>query len=621
MNQQKIQTLKNFKIKLHQLDRCLRQINHLPLPRGGWEGSYLYRLKSKLVLHAREYIHAIENGYNWPIVGVIAGLISFLTMANGISHADMLLTPPTPSAAQIVTVEGRVKFRRGEQNQPRPATTKDKLSNRNEALIVPGVSTGKKPLSTMAFIFGEKQYANLLIQAGPHPNQTQYIFPCQVRGGKVSIGWGLDGECSNEGMLLLPSLMKGQLISAKPTMLLASNNLQIAQANQVQEKDYTIEGNKGDQLEINATSRDFDTYLTLLDSEGNVIIQNDNVDSKNRNSRIITSLPYDGVYAAVIKNLNRKGGRYTITWKIKSRDSVNTLYGYLLDFGAPADDYLIVKPASRLATYTQVGDANPGIQVVAISGNVLIASPEDAQGFVLEEGKKYTYTKKQGKKEDKIEFIDLKSILNTPEFQTFINPKNWASRYLSKPVKNAIEDQLRKYAAVLAGGTSPTQPSQQTCNISSNVSADIRQLFQLVNKYRGDNSIPCLQFDERLARAAQVYADNLSSRKASVEEFLQSDHKAIYPDRTTTICDRFFNEGYYTEPFGEIASLATSPSEAVQLWLNDPRHSEALLDRNGTYTHAGFGYARSDSGLGYYVQTLGQSVNITREDMASHCAR
>jgi uncharacterized protein YkwD len=571
----------------------------------------------------QQKIQSPKNFKGWLIAGVIAGLMAFLAIGIGISHADTLLSPPNafPSAAQIVTVEGRVKFRRGEQNQPRFATTKDRLSNRNEALIVPGISTGKKPLSTLAFVFGEKQYANLLIQAGPHPNQTQYIFPCQVRGGKVSVGWGLDGECSNEGMLVLPSLMKGQLISADPTILLASKNLQIAQANQVQEKDYTIEGNKGAQLEINATSQDFDTYLTLLDLDGNVITQNDNVDPKNRNSRIIATLPYDGVYGVVIKNLNRKGGRYTITWKTKGRDSVNTLYGYLPDFGSLSNDYLIVKPASKLVTYAQVGDANPGIQVIAISGNLLIISPEDAQGFVLEEGKKYTYTKKQEKKEDKIEFIDRKSIFNAPEFQAFVNPKNWSSPYLSKPVKNTIEDQLRKYAAVVASGTSSTQQSQRACTISSSVSEDIRQPFQLVNKYREDNSLPCLQFDDRLARAAQAYADNLSSRKASVEEFLQSDHKAIYPDHTTTICDRFFNEGYYTEPFGEIASLASSPTEAFQLWQNDPRHSEALLDRNGSYTHTGFGYARSDNGLGYYVQTLGQSVNITKEDMASHCAR
>jgi uncharacterized protein YkwD len=603
MNQQKIQTPKSFKIKLY--------------------ARVKYGLEFGIAKPVQNIFHAIENSCNWPIAGVIAGLIAFLVIANGNSHADTLLTLPnaTPSAAQIVTVEGRVKFRRGEQNQPRTATTKDRLVNRNEALIVPGVSTGKKPLSTMAFILGEKQYANLLIQAGPHPNQTQYIFPCQVRGGKVSIGWGLDGECSNEGMLVLPSLMRGQLISVNPTMFLASKTLQIAQKDHAQEKDYTIEGNKDDQLEINVKSQDFDTYLTLLDLEGNIITQNDNVDPKNKNSRIIITLPYDGVYAAVVKNLNRKGGRYTITWKSKGRDSVNTLYGYLPDYGAPSNDYLIVKPASNSATYTQVGDANPGIQVIAISGNVLIISPEDARGFLLEEGKKYTYIKKQEKKEDKVEFIDRKSILNTPEFQAFINPKNWASRYLSKPVKNAIEEQLRKYAAVVASGTSPTQPSQRTCTISSIISADIRQLFQFVNKYREDNSLPCLQFDDKLARAAQVYADNLSFRKVSVEEFLQSDHKAIYPDRTTTICDRFFNEGYYTEPFGEIASLASNPTEAFQLWQNDPRHSEALLDRNGSYTHTGFGYARSDNGLGYYVQTLGQSVNITKEDMASHCAR
>ena len=566
----------------------------------------------------------IKAHAGWPIFGVITGLIAFLATVSGISHAVTLLTPPNaaPSAAQIVTVEGPVKFRRGEENKPRLATKKDKLSNRNEALIVPGVSTGNKPLSTMAFILGEKQYANLLIQAGPHPNQTQYIFPCQVRGGKVSVGWGGDGECSNEGMLVLPSLLrKGQLISANPPVLLASKDLQIAQVNQAQEKDYTLEGNKGAQLEINATSPDFDTYLTLLDLEGNVIAQNDNVDPKNMNSRIIATLPYDGVYGAVIKNLNRKEGRYTITWKLKGRDSVNTLYGYFPDPGASSNDYLIVKPASKLVTYAQVGDANPGIQVIAVLGNVLIISPEDVQGFVLEEGKKYTYTKKQEKKEDKVEFIDRKSIFNAPEFQAFINPKNWSSSYLSKPVKNAIDDHLRKSSAILASTISPNQSSQRTCTISSNVSEEIKQPFQLVNKYREDNSVLCLQFDERLARAAQTYADNLSSRKASVEEFLQSDHKAIYPDHTTTICDRFFNEGYYTDSFGEIASLAGSPIEAFQLWLNDPRHSEAILDRNGSHTYTGFGYARSDSGLGYYVQTFGQSVNITKEDMASQCAR
>ena len=608
MNQQIMRYLKSFKIKLHAL-------------------AFLIRVKYRGVERSRNQpaqniFHAIENGYNWPIVGVIAGLIAFLAIGSGISYADILLTPPNaaPSAAQIVTVEGRVKFRRGEENRPRPATTKDKLANRNEALIVPGVSTGKKPLSTMAFVFGGKQYANLLIQAGPHPTQTQYIFPCQVRGGKVSVGWGLDGECSDEGMLVLPNLLK-KMLSANPLMLLASKDLQIAQANPAQEKDYTIEGNQGDQLEINVTSRDFDAYLTLLDPEGNVITQNDNVDFKNKNSRIIATLPEAGAYSAVIKNLNKKGGRYTLTWKVKGRASVNTLYGYLPDYGAPSTDYLIVKPASKLITYTQVGDANPGIQVVAISGNVLIISPEDPKGFILEEGKKYTYTKKQEKKENKVELIDRKAILNTPEFQAFINPKNWSSPYLSQPVKNAIEDHLRKYAAVLASETSPTQSLQQACASSSNLSEDIRQPFQLVNKYREDNGLPCLQFDDRLARAAQIYADNLSSRKASVEEFLQSDHKAIYPDRTTTICERFFNEGYYTEPFGEIASLASSPTEAFQLWLNDPRHSEAILDRNGSYTHTGFGHARSDSGLGYYVQTFGQSVNITKEDMASHCAR
>ena len=544
---------------------------------------------------------------SWPMAGIIA-LIAFLAIGSRISHADTLLALPNaaPSAAQIVTVEGGIKFRRGEENKPRLAIKKDRLSNRNEALIVPGVSTGNKPLSTMAFILGEKQYANLLIQAGPHPNQTQYIFPCQVRGGKLSVGWGPDGECSNEGLLVLSSsLKKSQLLPANPPILLASKNLEIAQANQAQERDYTIQGNKGDQIEINATSRDFDTYLTLLDLKGNVITQNDNVDPKNTNSRMIATLPYTGVYAVLIKNLDGKGGRYTITWKIKSLDSVNTLYGYFPDYGAPSNDYLIVKPASNLATYTQVEEVNSGIQVLAISGNVLVISPGDVQGFILEEGKQYTYTNSVT---DTIKDIGQKSTCNSPEYKAFIDPKNWSSPYLSEPVKNAIDDHLRQYPVVLA-----CQPPKLTCTISSNVNEDTRQLFQLVNKYRENNSLPCLQFDDRLARVAQVYADNLSSRKTSIEEFSKTVHIAIYPDRTTTICDRFFDEGYYTDPFGELAALAGSPLRAFQLWTKDPF---TLLDKS--YTHTGFG-VRNGSGLNYYVQTFGKTVNTTKEDMAFNC--
>jgi uncharacterized protein YkwD len=285
--------------------------------------------------------------------------------------------------------------------------------------------------------------------------------------------------------------------------------------------------------------------------------------------------------------------------------------GYPPDSDVPSKDYLIVKPVSKLATYAQVEEANSGIQVIAISGNVSIRSPEDAQELLLEEGKQTTYTNGKLSQPEKTD----RSICNSSEYKAFINPENWSSAYLSEPVKNGINDHLKHYPTVNA-----CEPPQQPCKILSNVNADIRQLFQLVNEHREANNFPCLQFDDRLASVAQDYADNLADRKISAEEFLSTykpgENIAVYPDgKTTTTCDRFIKQAYYTETSTELVALTNSPLRAFQLWVQDPYY--AILDRS--YTRTGIS-VREDGGRGYYVQTFGQSENTTLDKMKEYCA-
>ncbi|MGF1538938.1 MAG: pre-peptidase C-terminal domain-containing protein [Pleurocapsa sp.] len=77
---------------------------------------------------------------------------------------------------------------------------------------------------------------------------------------------------------------------------------------------YPLEGNAGDSFIITLESEDFDTFLAILDAEGNIIDQNDDIDNNNSNSRLRVTLPDDGVYNIIVNSYEKGGqGRYTLT--------------------------------------------------------------------------------------------------------------------------------------------------------------------------------------------------------------------------------------------------------------------------------------------------------------------
>ena len=76
---------------------------------------------------------------------------------------------------------------------------------------------------------------------------------------------------------------------------------------------YTFEGQAGQQVSLSLVSSDFNTYLILLDENGNKIAENDDLSSSNSNSRINMRLPYSGIYRIIVNAYDHNGrGRYSL---------------------------------------------------------------------------------------------------------------------------------------------------------------------------------------------------------------------------------------------------------------------------------------------------------------------
>lgn len=77
---------------------------------------------------------------------------------------------------------------------------------------------------------------------------------------------------------------------------------------------YNIQGQQGQSITIDLSSPDFDTFLALLDDQGQVIDKNDDVNDSSTNSQLVVTLPRSGTYRIIVNALERTGqGRFTLT--------------------------------------------------------------------------------------------------------------------------------------------------------------------------------------------------------------------------------------------------------------------------------------------------------------------
>ena len=77
---------------------------------------------------------------------------------------------------------------------------------------------------------------------------------------------------------------------------------------------YPLEGQAGESFNIYLESDEFDAFVALIDAEGNIIDQNDDISQEDSNSRLRVTLPEDGIYNVIVNTYDEGGtGKYVLT--------------------------------------------------------------------------------------------------------------------------------------------------------------------------------------------------------------------------------------------------------------------------------------------------------------------
>ena len=84
---------------------------------------------------------------------------------------------------------------------------------------------------------------------------------------------------------------------------------------------HTFNGQAGQQVSIQLTSSDFDTYLMLIDPDGQKIAENDDAQNST-NSAITVTLPSSGTYTVIANSYDNSSGAYSM---VVSSDAANSV--------------------------------------------------------------------------------------------------------------------------------------------------------------------------------------------------------------------------------------------------------------------------------------------------------
>ncbi|MEC4986807.1 MAG: CAP domain-containing protein [Oscillatoria sp. PMC 1068.18] len=126
------------------------------------------------------------------------------------------------------------------------------------------------------------------------------------------------------------------------------------------------------------------------------------------------------------------------------------------------------------------------------------------------------------------------------------------------------------------------------------------QLLELTNAQRRRQNLPPLRFSPQLGQAAQRHA----------EDMVRNRFFSHTGSNGSSLGDRVKATGYSYSYIGEnISAGRSTPTEAIQGWMNSSGHRANILNRE--YTEIGFGYVTSPSSpyRYYWVQVFGKSRN------------
>jgi serine protease Do len=91
-------------------------------------------------------------------------------------------------------------------------------------------------------------------------------------------------------------------------------NSQILQSDRSPYQEHTFQGTAGQRVTISLESREFDSYLILIDPDGKKIGENDDASSDTLNAALVITLPSTGTYRVIANTYDSTGrGQYTLS--------------------------------------------------------------------------------------------------------------------------------------------------------------------------------------------------------------------------------------------------------------------------------------------------------------------
>ena len=140
----------------------------------------------------------------------------------------------------------------------------------------------------------------VLAQASPNPSPSPQQSPTQKPTIQPS-----PNPTAGPSKVILDQ--KGELTPAKSSVLPSDSSLY---------DEYTFDGTQGQTVVVAVESSDFDTYLAIFDSKGELLAENDDVTQQNSNSELTVTLSASGRYRVIVNAYEAppKGqGKYSLT--------------------------------------------------------------------------------------------------------------------------------------------------------------------------------------------------------------------------------------------------------------------------------------------------------------------
>ncbi|MEP6516832.1 pre-peptidase C-terminal domain-containing protein [Microcoleus vaginatus] len=140
----------------------------------------------------------------------------------------------------------------------------------------------------------------VLAQASPSPSPSPESSPTQ----SPTVEPRPSPDAGSSKVILEQN---GELTPAKSSVYPADSSLY---------DEYTFEGTQGQKVVVTVESTEFDTYLAIFNSQGELLAENDDVTQQNSNSELTLTLSANGRYRVIVNAYDPppKGrGKYSLT--------------------------------------------------------------------------------------------------------------------------------------------------------------------------------------------------------------------------------------------------------------------------------------------------------------------